>query len=72
MAIEAQKDYPEINFTKSLMVGDSDSDIAFGNNLGMKTILVGNKKDNSFLLPNSIPDSKLDSLADVVLFLESL
>jgi len=72
MALEAQKDYPEINFTKSLMIGDSDSDIAFGNNLGMKTILVGNKQDNVFLLPNSIPDCKLDSLTDVALYLESL
>lgn len=72
MAIEAKKDYPEINFAKSLMIGDSDSDIAFGNNLGMKTILVGNKQNNSFLLPNSIPDSKLDSLKDVAMFLESL
>lgn len=65
MALQAQKDYPEIRFEKSIMVGDSDSDIAFGNNLGMKTILVGQKGDNSFSLPNSIPDFKVYGLKDV-------
>ncbi len=65
MALEAQKDFPKINFSKSIMVGDSDSDIAFGNNLGMKTILVGEKAENNFLLPNSIPDFKVGSLKDV-------
>ena len=65
MALQAQKDFPEIRFDKSIMVGDSDSDIAFGNNLGMKTILVGRKGDNSFSLPNSIPDFKVFGLKDV-------
>lgn len=72
MALQAKKDFPEIVFNKCLMVGDSDSDIAFGNNLGMKTILVGNKTDNIFGLANSVPDSRLDSLADVVSYLISL
>lgn len=65
MALEAQKDFPDIIFSKSIMVGDSDSDIAFGNNLGMKTILIGHKNDNGFILPNSIPDFKVSSLKDV-------
>lgn len=65
MALQAQKDYPEIRFDKSIMVGDSASDIAFGNNLGMKTILVGQKADNNFSLPNSIPDFKVFGLKDV-------
>ncbi len=65
MALEAKKEFPEIEFSKSIMIGDSDSDIAFGNNLGMKTILVGNKADNNFSLPNSIPDFKVSSLKDV-------
>ena len=72
MALEAHKDYPEINFSKCLMVGDSDSDMAFGNNLGMKTILVGNKPDNSFVSQRCIPDSRLDSLVDVATYVESL
>ncbi len=64
MALEAKKDFPDIEFSRSIMIGDSDSDIAFGNNLGMKTILVGNKADNSFAYLNSIPDYRLDSLKD--------
>ncbi|MFT5581380.1 MAG: D-glycero-D-manno-heptose 1,7-bisphosphate phosphatase, partial [Psychromonas sp.] len=32
--------FKEIDFTKSIMVGDTDSDIVFGQNLGMKTVLV--------------------------------
>lgn len=72
MALQAKKDYPEIIFNKCLMIGDSDSDIAFGNNLGMKTILVGNKPDNAFMYSKSIPDCRLDSLTDVATYLKSL
>lgn len=41
MALQAQKDFPEIDFSKSLMIGDSKSDIEFGKNAGMKTIFIG-------------------------------
>lgn len=40
MAFQAQTDFPEIDFAKSLMVGDSASDMAFGALLGMKLILI--------------------------------
>jgi histidinol-phosphate phosphatase family protein len=40
MALLAQSDFPEIDFNKSIMVGDTDSDILFGLNLGMKTVRV--------------------------------
>lgn len=72
MALEAKKDFPEIDFSRSIMVGDSDSDIAFGNNLGMKTILVGNKADNLFTYQNSIPDYRLDSLVDFATYISSI
>jgi histidinol-phosphate phosphatase family protein len=45
MALEAQKDFPEIDFKKSVMVGDTDSDIQFGENLGMKTVLIRTKEN---------------------------
>lgn len=64
MALQAKKDFPEINFVQSVMVGDSDSDIIFGNRLGMKTVLVGDKADNVFGDQLSIPDSRMDSLSD--------
>ncbi len=40
MGLVAKKDFPEINFEKSIMVGDTDSDILFGKNLGMKTVRI--------------------------------
>lgn len=38
MALQAKQDFPEIDFTKSIMVGDMPSDIEFGKRLGMTTI----------------------------------
>lgn len=40
MAEEAKADFSEIDFKKSIMVGDTDSDLLFGINLGMKTVLI--------------------------------
>lgn len=39
MAIEAQAQFPEIDFSKSIMVGDTISDMEFGRNSGMKVVL---------------------------------
>ncbi len=44
MALEAQQLFPEINFSEALMVGDTDTDILFGKNLGMKTACVSSKE----------------------------
>ena len=48
MALDAKKDYPQINFEKSIVVGDSISDMEFGRNAGMFTVYVSDeeKKDN--------------------------
>ncbi|NOR86470.1 MAG: HAD-IIIA family hydrolase [Bacteroidales bacterium] len=43
MALQAQRDFPEINFNESLMVGDTSTDMEFGKNMGMSTILLQNK-----------------------------
>ncbi|WNJ19001.1 HAD family hydrolase [Pontibacter sp. G13] len=40
MALEAQEDFPEIDFQKSIMVGDSISDMEFGRNAGMHTVFI--------------------------------
>jgi len=47
MALQAQKDFPEIVFENAIMIGDSTLDMEFGNRLGMKSYLVnhGNRKD---------------------------
>jgi D-glycero-alpha-D-manno-heptose 1-phosphate guanylyltransferase len=41
MAEQAKADFPEIDFSKSIMIGDSSSDIEFGSRLGMITVKVG-------------------------------
>lgn len=40
MAMQAQKDFAEIDFAKSIMVGDSLSDIEFGKRLRMTTVFI--------------------------------
>lgn len=42
MAHQAQMEFPEIDFSKSLMVGDSESDMEFGQQLGMTCAFIGN------------------------------
>jgi len=59
MAYQAKNDFPEIDFHKSVMVGDSPSDIAFGHQLGMKTVQVGNKPHEDIK-----PDFHFDCLLD--------
>ncbi len=43
MAVQAKNRFPEIDFSKSIMVGDSHSDMEFGTNAGMKTIFVSSE-----------------------------
>ncbi|MEL7120294.1 MAG: HAD-IIIA family hydrolase [Bacteroidota bacterium] len=45
MAEEAKVDFPAIDFKKSIMVGDSITDIQFGEQLGMCTVWVRGKED---------------------------
>ncbi len=45
LAWQAKAEFPAINFSCSVMVGDSISDIQFGQQLGMKTVLIDTKED---------------------------
>jgi len=48
MALKSKKDFPEIDFSKSIMIGDSLSDMEFGKKSGMLTINISkNLKHNS-------------------------
>ncbi|GHU71058.1 D-glycero-alpha-D-manno-heptose-1,7-bisphosphate 7-phosphatase [Bacteroidia bacterium] len=38
MALQARQDFPDIDFTKSVMIGDSDSDMQFAANAGMHKV----------------------------------
>lgn len=44
MAMEAKTMFPDLDFNKSVMVGDTNTDIQFGANLGMKTVLIPSKE----------------------------
>ncbi|MBL7934033.1 MAG: HAD family hydrolase [Bacteroidia bacterium] len=44
MALEAKKDFPGIDFSKSIMVGDSMSDMEFGRTAGMITVYISEEK----------------------------
>jgi D-glycero-alpha-D-manno-heptose 1-phosphate guanylyltransferase len=48
MALQAKRDFPDIDFSKSLMIGDSETDEMFAENLGMKMICINRtlKTDN--------------------------
>lgn len=58
MAFFAKNDFPEIDFSKSIMIGDMNSDIEFGKNAGMKTIFIGNNEHKTE------PDDFFDTLFD--------
>lgn len=45
MALEAQRDFPDIRFEESVMVGDSQGDMEFGSRLGMVNIFLGKRED---------------------------
>jgi histidinol-phosphate phosphatase family protein len=45
MALQAKTDFPAIDFKKSIMVGDSESDMLFGKSAGMFTVFIGEKEN---------------------------
>ena len=57
MAEQAQAEFPEIDLARSIMVGDSPSDIAFGRNAGMQTVLIGERDEEP-------ADARFDNLYD--------
>jgi histidinol-phosphate phosphatase family protein len=60
MAEWARKEFPEIDFGKSVMIGDTDSDMAFGRHLGMYNTLITNE------IQHPLADACFISLADFV------
>jgi D-glycero-D-manno-heptose 1,7-bisphosphate phosphatase len=63
MAFQAKKLFPEISFSESWMVGDSASDIEFGQKLGMKTVWIDGKQEDFEKITQLSPDFKFHSLA---------
>jgi histidinol-phosphate phosphatase family protein len=44
MGLLAKRQFPEIHFKQSVMVGDTISDMTFGKKLGMKTVFISDNK----------------------------
>lgn len=56
MARQAKKDFPEIDFQKSIMVGDTKSDMEFGRNSGMFNVMVGDEDVTESLVHLHVKD----------------
>jgi histidinol-phosphate phosphatase family protein len=65
MAFQAQQDYPEIQFERSVMVGDSVCDMEFGSRLGMYTVFITSKPGEELLLETAgcLVNARFSSLA---------
>ena len=61
MGRKAVEDFPDINFSQSVMVGDSRSDMEFGHRLGMQNILILGKGE---YVPESLFAFACDNLWD--------
>ena len=61
MGLQAQEDFPLIDFKRSVMVGNSISDMEFGKRLSMHTVFLTTKHD-PLELPNDLVDEQYPSL----------
>ncbi len=61
MGLQAQEDFPGIDFKKSVIVGNSMSDMEFGKRLGMHTVFLTTKHD-PVALPHDLVDEQYPSL----------
>jgi histidinol-phosphate phosphatase family protein len=62
LAIQAKQDFPEIEFSTSVMIGDSISDMEFARKLGMQRVYISQKNDNEINGQGTNFDLKFDSL----------
>lgn len=62
MALDAKLDFPDIHFDRSIMVGDSESDMIFGRKLGMKNIFIGSPEESG--IDDGLYDLAFYTLAD--------
>lgn len=65
MAEQARKDFPQIDFKKSIMVGDSLSDMQMGKRVGMLTVHITDSSEK--LREADFQFSSLKAFADAVL-----
>lgn len=63
MAIQAKADFPEIDFSRSVMVGNTLSDMNFAKNLGMKSVFIPSTQPHQ-PFPHPLMDARCNSLLD--------
>jgi histidinol-phosphate phosphatase family protein len=71
MALQAQKDFLDVDLTKSIMVGNSMSDMEFGRNIGATTVFVSTTNPSVDKTDSRI-DAVYNSLEDFAAALQSL
>ena len=68
MGLQAVKDFPDIDLTKSIMIGNTLSDMQFGRNLGIKTIFLPTTRPEV-----ELHDSRIDAVYDsLIVFANTL
>ncbi len=63
MALKARKEFPDINLKRSVMVGDSKTDMEFGRHARMTTVLVGDEPQIATYNPKLV-DMRYNTLYD--------
>ena len=61
MALQAKADYPQIDFSKSVMVGNKLSDMEFGRNIGAATVFIASTNPET-AFPHEQIDERFNSL----------
>ncbi len=61
MGLQAQEDFSQIDFKKSVMIGNSISDMEFGKRLSMHTVFLTTKHE-PYTLPHDLIDEQYSSL----------
>ena len=64
MAFQAQTDFPTIDFSRSLMVGNNLSDMQFARNAGMQTTVFLTTTIQALPDPHPLVDARFDSLKE--------
>ena len=69
MAIDAKEDFCTISFKRSVIVGDSISDMQFGRNAGMKTCFINEENTFERVKNKALIDFETTSLIEAVPYL---
>jgi histidinol-phosphate phosphatase family protein len=73
MAHQAKADFPHIEFSRSVMIGNNLSDMQFGRNVGMKTILLTTTLSETKiqLADPTLYDANFPSLYEAAVYLQN-